>query len=362
VPEKGRLRADDVLVNSTGLGTLGRVSCVRGVESQLPTFADTHVTIVRPDPRRAVGAFLAYSLRRPAFIGLAEEVLAVGATKQRELSARALARHRIWVPDLRRQREIVDYLDRESARIAAAQRRLRDLAARALDPAMALAARAWAEHPLGKIGYAFEVQLGKKLYESRIEHSTAKPYLRNANVHWDRFALDDVKVMNFEGPEIQMYALRPGDLLVCEGGEPGRCAVWEGRIDPCFFQMALNRVRPHGLGSTRWVMWALRSLARTRGFGNDGPGRYLHLTAEQLRATRIPLPDPETQHRLVAEIDAEAARAKRLTELSRALDERLDEYRGALITSAVKGEIEPRRMTDSEMDERLAEATEDALR
>lgn len=268
---------------------------------------------------------------------------------------------RLLLPERSEQQRIVAALELEEERMSAARARLRTLADHALEPAVARAEQAWEDQPLGKIGYRFDVQLGKMLYESRIERATAKPYLRNANVHWDRFALDDVKAMNFEGSEMAMYALRPGDLLVCEGGEPGRAAVWDGQITPCFFQKALNRVRPYGLDSTRWVMWALRSLARTRGFTSDGPGRYLHLTAEQLRATRIPLPSPEVQHRLVAEIDAEAHRAQRLSALAGRLDERLAEYRDALITAAVHGRLDPSRVSEAELDERLHAATEDLV-
>src|SRR5258708_10717641 len=70
-------------------------------------------------------------------------------------------------------------------------------------------------------------------------------YLRNTNVQWLRFKLDDdVKEMRFEDDEIEEFSLLPGDLLVCEGGEPGRCAIWDGRTSPMMFQNALHRVRP----------------------------------------------------------------------------------------------------------------------
>lgn len=361
VPEKGRLHGGEVVVNSTGVGTLGRVALVPPDVATVPMFADTHVSVIRPTPGRVDARYLRYVLTRKAFRTFAEDVLAVGSTKQRELSASALGSTRIPLVDLGEQHRLVEFLDMESERLASVRARLNVLEARALEPALARAEQAWLHQPLGKIGYRFAVQLGKKLYENRIDHATAKPYLRNANVHWDRFVLDDVKIMNFEGAEVGMYSLCPGDLLVCEGGEPGRSAVWEGQIAPCYFQMALNRVRPYGLDSTRWVMWALRSQARNRGFTSDGPGRYLHLTAEQLRATRIPLPSPEIQHRLVAEIDAEANRARRLSALAKQLDERLAEYRDAMITAAVHGRLDLSRFSDAELDERLHAFTDDLM-
>ena len=224
---------------------------------------------------------------------------------------------------------------------------------------MALAERVWAGQPLGRIGYAFEVQLGKMLYEERVERDTAKPYLRIANVQWDRFDLDDVKVMNFDERETARYELRRGDLLVCEGRGLGRSAVWDGSIDPCYFQKSLNRVRAYEGASTRWVMWCLRVLNRRGAFLGDAPG-IPHVTAEQLRATRIPLPDPETQHALVAEIDAHAARGRALADVSARLSERLDEYRDALITEAVTGQLDISSMSEAQLDERAHAAMEGA--
>ena len=139
----------------------------------------------------------------------------------------------------------------------------------------------------------------------------------------------------------------------------GRSAVWDGPIDPCFFQMSLNRVRAYGLDSTRWVMWCLRILNRRGSFLGDAPG-IPHVTAEQLRATRIPLPDPPIQHALVAEIDAHASRARRLGELGRRLDERLVEYRDALINEAVTGELDVGKMSEQQLDERAQAAMEGA--
>ena len=266
----------------------------------------------------------------------------------------------LLVPQRSEQERVVAALEVEEERLSVARARLTALADRALEPALARAEQAWVDQPLGKIGYRFEVQLGKKLYESRIEHATAKPYLRIANVYWDRFALDDVKVMNFEGHESSFYALRPGDLLVCEGRGLGRSAVWEGQIEPCYFQMSLNRVRSLGLDSTRWVMWCLRVLNRRGVFTGDAPG-VPHVTAEQLRATRIPLPSPEVQHRVVAEIDADADRARRLSGLAGQLDERLKEYRDSLITAAVHGRLDLGRASEAELDERLHAATEDLV-
>jgi type I restriction enzyme S subunit len=353
--DKLGVQAGDVLISRLN----PRKSRVLVVEMTGPfTVASTEFVVLRP--HSASAEYLRFLLGEQGVRdALEREVRSVTRSQQR-VDAKHILGTRIPLTDRNKQRHIAQFLVGEEERFATVRQRLGSLAERALQPALARAEQAWVNQPLGKIGYRFEVQLGKKLYEHRIEHATAKPYLRIANVYWDRFVLDDVKVMNFEGHEAAFYALRPGDLLVCEGRGLGRSAVWNGQITPCFFQMSLNRVRPYGLDSTRWVMWCLRVLNRRGTFIGDAPG-VPHVTAEQLRATRIPLPSPDIQHRLVAEIDAEAERAQRVSALASRLDERLAEYRDVLITAAVHGQLDPARVSDVELDERLHAATEDLV-
>lgn len=335
----------------------GRVAVARGLVGER-ALATSEVFVIRTlDPADA--AFIAYRLRATD-VRAEGEAAQVGVAGLKRVSADFVRNTRIDARAWRHRRQLTDFLERECERIAGAQERLDRLAAAAAEPALALAERAWADHPPGRIGYAFEVQLGKMRYEDRIDHATARPYLRIANVYWDRFALDDVKAMNFAGAEAALYALRPGDLLVCEGRGLGRSAVWEGQISPCYFQKALNRVRPHGLGSTRWVMWCLRVLNRRGAFEGDAPG-VPHLTAEQLRGTRIPLPSPEVQHRLAAEIDDAARRGRRLATVAAATRARLAEYRDALITEAVTGRLDA-ATSDGELTERLDAAVDGAHR
>jgi type I restriction enzyme S subunit len=262
------------------------------------------------------------------------------------------------LPELDTQSAIVDFLDCECHRIVALRNELLRLGDAALSPALNLARREFDEHPHGRIGYRFSVQLGKMLDEKRIDPGDTSPYLRNANVQWDVLRLDDLKRMTFDAADRRRFSLRPGDLLVCEGGEPGRCAVWDGEVEDCYYQKALNRVRPYHADSTRYLLWALRVLSDRGAFAVDGPGRYTHLTAEMLRAVRVPLPEPEVQHARAKAIDAAAAASRRLSDAAGTMLQRLDEYRDALITEAVTGQLDVHRTSEAEMDERLHAAAE----
>ena len=86
-------------------------------------------------------------------------------------------------------------------------------------------------------------RLGKMLDAKQQTGKYSYPYLANFNVQWFRFNIENLNQMDFDKDDQAEFELKDGDLLVCEGGEIGRCAVWHNEIQPCFFQKALHRVR-----------------------------------------------------------------------------------------------------------------------
>lgn len=99
----------------------------------------------------------------------------------------------------------------------------------------------WEVLPCGEV---FDVQLGKMISAKTRAGANQLPYLRNQNVYWDRFELDDVALMHFDSRERDKFRLKKGDLLACEGRHIGRCAVWRDELDECYYQKALHRLRP----------------------------------------------------------------------------------------------------------------------
>ncbi len=100
----------------------------------------------------------------------------------------------------------------------------------------------WTTKPLGEL---FEVQLGKMLSIKAKQGTNPKPYLANFNVQWDRIDLTEINEMDFDEREMAKFRLKKGDILVCEGGEIGRSAIWNEELDECYYQKALHRLRPH---------------------------------------------------------------------------------------------------------------------
>ena len=140
--------------------------------------------------------------------------------------------------------------------------------------------------------------LGKMLDTKRITGDHLVPYLRNVDVQWDDINIRDLPSMDIQPHEIERYTVRPGDLLVCEGGEAGRCATWEGELATCGYQKALHRLRPLS-GGREWPRFLYYTLAAaaTRGAFANGQGSTIpHLTGDMLRAHRFPFPPTTEQH------------------------------------------------------------------
>ena len=94
------------------------------------------------------------------------------------------------------------------------------------------------------IGELFEVQLGKMLSKKAKQGLNPKPYLANFNVQWNKIDVSELNVMDFNEREMEKFRLKCGDILVCEGGEISRSAIWNGEIEECYYQKALHRLRP----------------------------------------------------------------------------------------------------------------------
>ena len=93
-----------------------------------------------------------------------------------------------------------------------------------------------------KLSDVTESCLGKMLDQNK-NIGTYKPYLANINVRWGEFDLENLPLMRFEDREEDRYGLKSGDIVLCEGGEPGRCAIWKDLIPNMKFQKALHRIR-----------------------------------------------------------------------------------------------------------------------
>jgi len=153
------------------------------------------------------------------------------------------------------------------------------------------------------VGKVAATRLGKMLDKAN-NKGVPRPYLRNANVRWLDFDLTDLLEMPFEDGELEEFALRAGDVLICEGGEPGRAAVWDERVDGIYFQKAIHRVRFKDLVDPKYFVTALRASALDGRLSESFTGTGIkHFTGKGLDAYTFPLPPISEQHRIVAKVD-----------------------------------------------------------
>lgn len=247
-------------------------------------------------------------------------------------------------------------------------------------------ADSWMWVPFSAVG---SQRLGKML-DQKGNRGQLKPYLRNTNVQWMRFQLDDIKELRLEDKELDEYRLMPGDLLICEGGEPGRCAIWNDPDREMYFQKAIHRVRPRSGILPEYLAICLQVDAKNGVLSQHFTGATIkHLTGRSLSEYVIPLPPSPEQRRIVAKVDELMAlcdhleaqqqeRETRHTALARAALARFAEaptpanlqllfhpsytttpaeLRKAILTLAVRGKLVPQDPSDEPVDHFLGRIT-----
>ena len=151
----------------------------------------------------------------------------------------------------------------------------------------------WKTHRFGDI---CESRLGKMLDAKQQTGKNQRKYLRNANVQWDQFDLNSLLEMDFSEKDRNTYSLKHGDLLICEGGEVGRAAIWRNEISECYFQKALHRVRPKSkMVTAEYLLQLMWFFSRNGGFKDHATSATIHLTGVKLKEMLIPLPPLELQ-------------------------------------------------------------------
>jgi type I restriction enzyme, S subunit len=153
------------------------------------------------------------------------------------------------------------------------------------------------------VGSVANSRLGKMLDKAK-NKGVHRPYLRNINVRWFDFDLSDLLEMRFEDKELSEFSLSAGDVLICEGGEPGRAAVWDDRAEGIYFQKAIHRVRFGALVDPNYFVHSLKASADDGRLRESFTGTGIkHFTGKGLETYRFPLPPLTEQRRIVAKID-----------------------------------------------------------
>ena len=320
-----------------------------------PALASTELMCMQPQAG-VDSRWLGYSTLAIPFVEWA--VATSEGTKMPRTSWEKVGEYRPWLPSPSEQRAIADYLDTETSRIdtlIAKKRRMIELLAERVSSIIfdgitgRLTSSGAPTSPSGIewlgdtpnhfgipwLGALHTAQLGKMLNASAASGPEQYPYIKNTNVQWDRFDLGDLPSMTFDADDRRRCDLRPGDVLVCEGGEVGRSAVWNQHAQ-IYFQKALHRVRPLTENVPRFLMYCLWAAASLNVFSIEGnQATIVHLTGEKLRSHRFPWPPLGEQKQIVSLIDTERRRIDQAVTRIEHQMELLAERRQVLITRAV---------------------------
>ena len=149
-----------------------------------------------------------------------------------------------------------------------------------------------------QLGDVTESCLGKMLDQEK-NKGEYQPYLANLNVRWGAFDLTNLPLMRFEEHEEERFGLKYGDLVICEGGEPGRCAIWKNQIPNMKIQKALHRVRVNSEMDYRYLFYWFLLAGKSGTLDQYFTGATIkHMPGQKLKQIIIDKPPFETQRKI----------------------------------------------------------------
>jgi type I restriction enzyme S subunit len=292
--------------------------------------------VIRGRPRgNAIDAsFAAYALRGPA---VRSQIVAMGQGAVRaNIGQDSLRRVVLCFPNLEEQRAIAlaltdaDALIDSLEQLLTKKRQIKQGAMQELLTGKRRLPGFDSRWDVSTVGGEFDVALGKML-DSERNVGTLKPYLGNRSVQWGQINVADVQMMAFASSELERYRLKAGDLLVCEGGEIGRAAIWSEPLEECYYQKALHRLRPTRRYDPRLMLEFLKLWAATGALANYVTQTSIaHLPREKFLEVPLVVPPPAEQRAIVevlsemeVEIAAIESRLKKARDLKQAMAQAL---------------------------------------
>jgi len=131
------------------------------------------------------------------------------------------------------------------------------------------------------------------------------PYLANVNVRWGEFDSENLRKMRFEASELDRYGLMHGDIVMCEGGEPGRCAIWKDQVLGMMIQKALHRIRPHEHLDSRFLFYSFLNKRKNNELSGYFTGSTIkHFPREKLALAKVAVPPPAVQEKIASILSA----------------------------------------------------------
>ena len=182
-------------------------------------------------------------------------------------------------------------------------------------------------------------KLGKMLDKAKNKGDMV-PYLRNVNVRWFSFDMSDVSLMQATEEEIKLLSVKNGDLFICEGGEPGRCAIWKEPDARLIFQKALHRFRPNEKVISEFLCYNLYFMSINGTLAKYFTGTTIkHLTGQALSRIPVLTPSVYEQTEIVRILDNLLAKEQQAKEAAQGVLEQIDLIKKAILARAFRGKL-----------------------
>jgi type I restriction enzyme S subunit len=284
--------------------------------------------------------FISYFLQSPD--GQASLGTYTGGSVQQVINLGDLRTVNVPIPPLYEQKRIVGILDEAFDGIAIAKanaeknlQNARALFESHLESVFTQRGKGWVEKRIGEIS---KHSLGKMLDKAK-NRGELQPYLRNLNVRWFTFDLSDLLQMRFHPEEAAKYTAIKGDVLICEGGYPGRAAIWDEDY-PVYFQKALHRVRFHEPEHNKWFVYYLYAQDKNGALRSHFSGTGIqHFTGEVLSRFELPLPPLPELRFYVAKIEELSTETQRLESIHQQKLVALESLKKSLLHEAFTGAL-----------------------
>ena len=327
-------KAGDIVI--TAIGTIGNSYIVQDGDKFY--FKDASVLWLKKTSDVS-SQFVNLWLKSPVFFDQLDH--GNGATVD-TLTIQKLQSVQIQVPPLPEQQRIVTILDAAFEEIAAAKanaeanlKNARALFESHLQSVFEQRGEGWVTKNIGEIA---KHSLGKMLDKAK-NKGELQPYLRNQNVRWFAFDLSDIYQMPFLAGESEKYTAVKGDVLICEGGYPGRAAIWS-EDNPIYFQKALHRVRFHEPEHNKWFLYYLYVQDKSGELKQHFSGTGIqHFTGEVLARFRLPIPPISELRKAVTKFDSLSAETQRLEAIYQQKLTALDDLKKSLLHQAFSGKL-----------------------
>jgi len=315
------------------------------------------IAFCRPDSNIVDLKFLFHALANAN-----KELIAQGqGGAQQNISQTILKAQQIRLPPINEQRRIADKLDTTLAAVEACKQKLNNAAEtiqRFRQSVLAAAVsgeltREWREErgittewEIQPIENVADARLGKMLDKSK-NTGPERKYIGNINVRWFEFDLSNLSTIRVSDEEFQKLSLQPGDLLVCEGGEPGRCAVWEQGTTPITYQKALHRIRPKPNIDSHFLSFCFKNAAEDGSLQKLFTGSTIkHLTGRSLSKFKVPVPSKQEQEMVISKTLALLEVASTIESKIFKTKSVLNRLTSAILSKAFRGELVPQDPND----------------